>query len=259
MSDKKRHVLEFLNQGIRFDGRKADEFRKIEIETGFISTAEGSAKVKFGDTEVIAGIKMSVGTPYPDSMDEGVLMVGAELLPIASTEFESGPPSIESIELARVIDRAIRESHMMDTKKLCIKSGEQVWMVQVDLVPLNADGNLIDACALASIAALKDAKFPKLVNGVVDYKDPTKNKIPLNDEPLSITIFKIGDHLVVDPTRSEELLADARLTFGIKSNGNICSMQKGSLTPLTVDEVNKMALLATKKVTELRKSLSKVK
>jgi exosome complex component RRP42 len=69
--EKQNHVLHYLKNDTRFDGRKKDEYRPIEVETGFIKTAEGSARVKIGNTEVLAGIKFEVGTPYPDIPEEG--------------------------------------------------------------------------------------------------------------------------------------------------------------------------------------------
>jgi len=63
----KEHILQALSKGIRFDGRKAEDFREISVEIGVSKSAEGSARVKIGDTEVIAGIKMGVETPYPDT------------------------------------------------------------------------------------------------------------------------------------------------------------------------------------------------
>ena len=47
---KKDYVLSKLREGERIDGRKFDEFRKIEIQTNVISKAEGSALVKLGNT-----------------------------------------------------------------------------------------------------------------------------------------------------------------------------------------------------------------
>ncbi|HME87067.1 MAG TPA: RNA-binding protein, partial [Candidatus Nanoarchaeia archaeon] len=126
--DKKKFI-DYLAKGIRFDGRKPDEFRKMKIEYGVTATAEGSARVTLGDTVVMAGVKMEIGKPYPDTPDQGGLMVGAELLALASPEFESGPPSEWAVEVARVVDRGIRESHAIDVHKLLIKSGEQAWTV----------------------------------------------------------------------------------------------------------------------------------
>ena len=51
-------------------------------------SAEGSAKVTMGDTVVVAGVKMEFGQTYPDTPDEGSIMVSAELLPLSSPEYE---------------------------------------------------------------------------------------------------------------------------------------------------------------------------
>lgn len=249
------HINEALKKGIRLDGRKKDEFRPITIEVGMLFTAEGSAKVTCGDTEVIAGVKMDVMKPYADTQDQGVMMFGAELLPLSSPEFESGPPAIESIEVARVIDRGIREGHAMDTKKLCIRPGELVWNVMVDVVPLNYDGNLIDLGGLASLAAIYNARMPRLENDKVVSGSKTEEGIPMEHMPLPITIIKIGDNLLVDPTEVEYESADARLTVAVLEDGNLCAMQKGGDASLTVKDLNEMLDLAISKSKELRQKL----
>jgi len=118
MSEERKHLLNTLNLNLRYDGRKLDEYRKIVVETNCVKNAEGSARVKIGNTEVIAGVKMAIEKPYPDTPDEGMLMVGAELLPMSNPDFELGPPGIQAIELARVVDRAIRESKIVDMRNL---------------------------------------------------------------------------------------------------------------------------------------------
>ncbi|MFH1589319.1 MAG: exosome complex protein Rrp42 [archaeon] len=253
--DIKKHINKSLKQNIRMDGRKNDEFRKIKIETGIIATAEGSARVTCGDTEVIAGVKMSLGTPYPDKPNEGVLMTGAELHPMSNPTFESGPPKEGAIEVARVIDRGIRESGTIDTKKLCIKAGEKVWMISLDISPINMDGNLIDIGALAGMAALKNAYFPEMKDGVVDYKHKSKKSLPISKTPIEVTILKIGENFIVDPTFEEEGMADARLTVAVLEDDGLCAMQKGGDSPLSEAEVSLMVDLAIKKSKELRKLL----
>jgi exosome complex component RRP42 len=253
----KEHIVASLKKGVRLDGRKPDEFRKVTIVTGTIETAEGSAVVRCGDTEVIAGVKMAIGKPYADRPDSGTLTVGAELLPISNPLFESGPPSTESIELARVIDRGVRESKAIDEHALCIKPGEQVWMVNVDLCPLNTDGNLIDVGALAAIAALKTTMLPAVADGVVDYKQKTSERLPVGIIPIPVTVIKIGDTLLVDPTADEFGVADARLTITTEEDGTICSLQKGGDASLTLAEVDAMVTLGTAKAKELRTILTK--
>jgi len=243
-----------LESGVRFDGRKLDEFKKpIIIELGISKNAEGSAKVTWGETEVVVGIKMNVGIPYPDSPDKGVLITGAELAPMSSPDFETGPPGQQAIELARVVDRGIREANMIDTKKLCIKEGELVWTVFLDIYTLNDSGNLIDAAALAAVAALSNTVFPKLEGNQIKFGEFTKNKLPINLLPITSTAVKIGNKILVDPSLDEEKAIDARITVAVSEKGDIHAMQKGGSVGLTIDEVDQMIDLAIKKSKELRK------
>jgi exosome complex component RRP42 len=169
--------------------------------------------------------------------------------------FESGPPGIQAIELARVVDRCIRESKAIDTKKLCIKTGELVWTLVVDIIPINDDGNLFDASALAVTLALKDAKFPKLEGNKIDYKSLTNKKLPIVTQPISVTVLKIGKHFIVDPLLQEEEVLDARLTVASLEDGTICALQKGGSISLSQADIEKMIDIAIEKAKELRKYL----
>jgi len=249
----REHIIKLFEAGTRLDGRKLDEYRKISLDVDVISTAEGSARVKIGKTDVISGVKLEVMEPYPDTQDQGSIMVGAELLPLSSPNFELGPPSKDAVELARIVDRGIRESKALDLKKLCIKEGEKVWMLIIDLVTINHDGNLFDASALAAIAALKNMKFPEYKDGVINNKKKTDKKLELMDIPLSVTVSKIGDKFIVDPDSEEEKAVDARLTVASLSDGTLCALQKGGDYPLTAEDVSKMIEIAIEKGKELRK------
>ena len=249
----REHIIKLFEAGTRLDGRKLDEYRKISLDVDVISTAEGSARVKIGKTDVISGVKLEVMEPYPDTQDQGSIMVGAELLPLSSPNFELVPPSKDAVELARSVDTGIRESKALDLKKLCIKEGEKVWMLIIDLVTINHDGNLFDASALAAIAALKNMKFPEYKDGVINNKKKTDKKLELMDIPLSVTVSKIGDKFIVDPDSEEEKAVDARLTVASLSDGTLCALQKGGNYPLTAEDVSKMIEIAIEKGKELRK------
>ena len=252
-------IRKYLAEGKRFDGRTPDQYRDLTIETGVSKNAEGSAKVKLGNTEVLVGVKMNVGAPYPDSQEDGNLMVTAELLPLSSPRFESGPPKFPAIELGRVLDRAVRESKFIDTKKLCIKKGEVVWTVFIDVYSINDDGNLLDAAGIGIISALKTAKIPKYdeKEEKVLHGELTDKNIPLSKNmPISITVHKIGEGLIVDPTREEEDLCETRITIGM-SDGVISSMQKGEKKEITIEEFNKALDLAEKSCKEISKIIEK--
>jgi exosome complex component RRP42 len=255
IEELRERYIESLKQGIRFDGRKLDQYRKISIQYNITKNAEGSARVRIGETEVIVGVKMEIGEPFPDKPDEGTIMVGAELLPLSNPEFESGPPGIEAIELARVVDRGIRESKAIDFKKLCIEKGKKAWIIMIDIVTINDAGNLFDASSLAALAALKDTRFPKYDGEKVDYKTKTKEKITLSSLPLSVTVLKIGENFIIDPDIEEEKIYDARLTVATMDNNKLCALQKGGDYTLTESNISDMIEIAIKKTVELRRLL----
>jgi exosome complex component RRP42 len=252
-------IREYLGEGKRFDGRKLDEFREITIETGISKNAEGSARVRIGKTEVLVGIKMDVAAPYPDSKDRGNLMVTSELLPLSSPRIELGPPQFDAIELARVIDRGIRESKFIELEKLCIKEGEKVWTVFIDIYSINDDGNLLDAAGIGAVVALKNAKIPKYdeETGKTQFGEWTDKKVPLKkDIPVSLTVHKIGSHLVLDPTKEEEDISETRVTIAIAGE-TIHSMQKGNSKELDAEEFKKVLDLAEEAAREINKKIEK--
>src|SRR3989454_1007929 len=154
------HVYRLASTGQRVDGRRLDEPRKLSVARTFVKTAEGSARVQLGNTDVLVGVKMSVGEPYPDTPNTGVLSTSVELIPMASPTFEAGPPRPDAIELARVVDRGIRESKMVNMEKLCITPKEKVWILFIDIHVLDFDGNLFDACSYAAVSALASTIAP---------------------------------------------------------------------------------------------------
>jgi len=259
----KEKLKAMFAEGKRFDRRGLLDYRDLEVTYGVSNKAEGSARVKIGKTEVIAGVKLQVGEPYPDSPDKGNLMVSGDLLPLASPRFESGPPGFDAIELPRLIDRAIRSSGLIEFEKLVITKGEKVWTIIVDVYPINDDGSLIDAGTTAAFAALKDAYFPELdKDGNIDYEKKTKKKLPLVKDifPISFTFHKLGDSLILDPTREEEEASDTRITFGISEwNGQkmLNSCQKKGEATLSGKDISEIMKTIPKKFEDLSKKLKK--
>ena len=259
----KKKIANLLKQDKRLDGRKPFEFREITIEKDISNKAEGSARVKIGKTEVIVGVKMDVQKPYPDHEDEGTMMTSMEFSPICGDRYDSGPPRIDAIEVARVVDRGIRESGFIDFKKLCIKEGEKVWSVLIDIYAINDDGNVFDAAALGALTALKSAKLPVYdeKEEAVKFGEFTKNPIPLTDNtPLSLTFHKIENSIILDPNREEEDSAEARITISLsspKKDKIINSMQKGGIKEISIDELNSIIKESEKTYDKMFQSLVK--
>jgi len=248
----KDRIKSLAEKGKRGDGRGIDDYREIHIEKGVYKSAEGSARVTIGETEIIAGIKLGVGEPFPDMPNSGVLTTSAELIPLASPTFESGPPDEDSIELARVVDRGIRESGCIDLQKLCITEKEKVWVVFIDLHVLDYDGNLFDTASLAALTALLNARMPKLEGDEIIYGELT-TPLPIAEKPIATTFVKLGNAICVDPSLEEEEIMDARLTAITTSKGELCAMQKSSAGLFSKEEVLNMVDRSIEKGRELRR------
>jgi len=246
------YALELIQKGKRIDGRKFDEFRTIEITTNAISTAEGSARVKIGETEVVAGVKIGVGTPFPDTPNKGILVVNTEFTPLASPEFESGPPGENAIELSRIVDRGIRESDTIELEKLCLVEGEKVFSTFVDIHIINHQGNLQDAAALACVAALKNAMLPKLENDKIVRGEHDK-PLPVVFTPINVTVSKVGENFILDPNYEEEKNLDSKLSISVRNDDNVCALQKQGRKEIKFEDVEKMLDMAIEKSKELRK------
>jgi exosome complex component RRP42 len=250
-------IREMVRDGERLDGRDLDEYREINIETDYINeTAEGSAFVSIGNTKVVVGLKVGVEEPYDDRPDQGTIVTNAELAPMAAREYESGPPQEDGVELARVVDRGIREAEAVDLTDLCIKEGEKVFTLFLDVHVLNDDGNLIDASALGAMAALMTGYMPEYdeETGELD-RDTEAGDIPLQEEVVTVTGRKINGRLLWDTTREEKEALDARLTVSINDDGNIVAMQKGEMQPYSQEEIRETLEQAQEKTEMLREKL----
>ena len=242
-----------IREGKRLDGRKFDEYRKISVETDISKNADGSCRVKIGETEVVCGTKCLPVEPYPDTPNEGSISVGLEMLPIASPEFETGPPQPRSIEMARVVDRGIRESHALDFSKLSIKDGEKVWSIFIDLYTINDSGNFFDACSLAALKALSETRLPKLDDKFQLVKGEYGKKLELARLPLEITFYKVADKIILDPTVAEEEASNDRFTVAVTDDEYLSAFQKGGAGSFSAAEIHQCIETALKKTKEMRK------
>ena len=247
-----KYAIELLENGKRIDGRKFDEFRKIVIEPNVIEKAEGSCRVRLGDTEVIAGVKMEIAEPFSDTPEEGILIVNAEFTPLASPDFESGPPSENAIELARVVDRGIRESKCINLEELCLIPKEKVWGVFVDIHIINHQGNLLDCAALAVLVALLNTKIPKVKNDEI-VRGEFDKPLPMQFKPTTVTVCKIGDKFLIDPIFDEESVVETKISIAVREDNKICAIQKQGIRELSIGEIEKIIDIAFEKSAEIRK------
>lgn len=239
---ERTYIRDLLEKGERIDGRGLMEGRPIQVIPNVIKKAEGSAMVKWGETVVLAGIKTQLGSPFSDTPNTGVITVNVELSPISSPINESGPPGPQAIELARVVDRGIRESKVipMEDPKLCVIPGKKVWIIFVDIYVIDDGGNLFDASAFAAMAALANARLKQVVIDedleevtLLDETEP----LPRVGSVVGLTFSKTNNTILYDPNLIEDRGKEARFSLAITDQNVVCSMQKGESGTFTQTEI----------------------
>lgn len=92
---------------------------------------------------------------------------------------------------------------------------------------LECGGNVFDAASLAVKAALFNTRIPRVTAAVQDGGsiDLTLSDDPFDCERLDIdrvpnlvTICKIGEHCVVDPSAEEEVCSSANVVIGVSND-----------------------------------------
>lgn len=126
----------------------------------------------------------------------------------------------QEVLLSRLIEKAIRRSHALDTETLCIVAGQKCWTVRADVHFLDHDGALVDASCIAVIAALSHFKRPDVsVDGESVTIHTLKERVPvplsLLHHPICVTFsfFDGGEVVLMDATLQEEQLREGLMTI----------------------------------------------
>src|SRR5437868_6555283 len=123
---------------MRTDNRRPDQMRPVEIQTGYLKTAEGSALITVGNTRVLcaASIENTV-PPFLRGSGKGWVTAEYAMLPRATVtrsprEVVKGRQSGRTHEIQRLIGRSLRA--VVDLEAL----GERSVMIDCDVI--QADG-----------------------------------------------------------------------------------------------------------------------
>lgn len=153
-----------------------------------------------------------------------------------------GSQTVEQTQsmLSQLMLDILNESKCVDDRSLCIASGKLAWALYIDLICLNHEGNVQDACVLAMISALRTVRLPEV--GLVDVEEdgtggqikltyPIKyTQIKLNCEPVCTTMFAIetqgGVVLLSDPNKLEEDFARTFLLVCTLNDTQMCLVRK---------------------------------
>ncbi|XP_071951787.1 exosome complex component RRP43-like [Antedon mediterranea] len=251
----------FLKEDIRPDGRSLDEIRPTILNVGSISTAEGSALVKLGHTSVICGIKAALAKPTAEQPTQGFLVPNVDLPPLCSSRFKVGPPSDQAQVVSQLIADIIKNAGVIDLGSLCISEDKLCWVLYCDLVCLDYDGNVVDACMIALIAALQNVLLASVeINSETLLAETSREKtVKLNIQQQPVcTTFAIFDDtiLIADPTIEEEDLATGVVTIALNKNNHLCCLHKPGGSPLTENQLQDCINRGKLRATEVRKLIT---
>jgi len=248
-------VVKALSENLRLDKRGVYDARDTHIE--FLKT-RGACIVSLGNTKVTSQVSSEILKPKDTRPNEGLLRINLELSPMAAQHFEQNKQSDYSVELNRLLERNVKQSRCLDVEALCIRAGEKVWQIRVDLNVLNQDGNILDCANTALICALSHYRLPEVsVTGdeVKIFTSEERNPIPLTilHIPLTTTFafFDQGKYLLVDPSELEERCMDGKLVIGMNRHREICTMQLSGNILLLKDQIKRCVNIAASKVTQL--------
>ncbi|KAI5459921.1 ribosomal protein S5 domain 2-type protein [Mariannaea sp. PMI_226] len=228
---EKTFLIQALQEGLRLDGRKFDQFRQLELKFG---DEYGVVEVQFGKTRVLAKVSAEVTVPYSDRPFDGVFTITSELSPMVAPSYEVNRPSQEEVLLSRLLEKTIRRSNALDTESLCLIAGQKCWSIRVDLHVLSHDGNLTDCACLAVVAALRHFRKPDTtIEGetLTVYTAAEREPVPLSwlHSPFCVTFSffgEEGEQVLVDSTWLEEQLRVSTCTYSINKHGEICQIAK---------------------------------
>lgn len=221
---EKTFILHGVEDDLRCDGRTRSDYRPIEIETGLVTHANGSCRLRLANTDVLVAVKSEIDIPHMDKPDEGKITFFVDCSANAAPEFEGRGGEELAMEFSSTLQGAYRSRQAFNLKNLSILAGHRCWKLYVDVLILECGGNLYDAVSLAVKGALFNTRLPKVTAAVMDggsvdltlSEDPYDFvKLDVDTVPILITICKIGEHCIVDPSAEEEVCSSASLVVGV--------------------------------------------
>ena len=217
--------------GVRTDGRGATDLRPVKLELGVLKWAEGSCRIRVGDTEVLCAATIEDRIP-PHLRGSGTGWVTAEysMLPRATaerTQRESAKGRIggRTHEIQRLVGRSLRG--VVDLAKL----GERTVTVDCDVI--QADGGTRCASITGGYVALGMALIKYGMERLLVHK------------VSAISVGMVEGHLLLDLDYSEDSRADVDFNVVGTDNATYVELQgTAEHRPFSRQDVDRLLDLA---------------
>ena len=192
----------------RSNDRAFDQLRDVNVETGIISNAEGSALIKFGNTHVICTASIENSVPrWMKNSNEGWITAEYGMLPRSThermgREAARGKQSGRTQEIQRLIGRSLRQSVNLEYLK--------DHTITIDCDVIQADGGTRTASITGGCIAL----FSAIQNKLKDHRAIKKHV-------AAISIGLLNDQPILDLDYTEDSSAETDLNLVMDEDNGI--------------------------------------
>ena len=271
---EKKYIIDGIKNGIRYDGRKLNDFRPITIENDIFPHLNGSSRIKIADdTDIVCSVKVEVleidnNNNNNDNIIDNLIEINIEF---SSNYNNFKIEDRKLIEYGNILSKELQsiyiESNIINNKQLCIIPNKFYWIIYIDILILQLDGNPIDICSLASLIALQCTKIPKIELCLDDdftiSNDLTDSiKVDMSNIPIIISISKIDNINLFDTNNDENSCSNNIISIAINKYGNCCGILKHSIGTINyndlkiiLNEANIVAKSIFSKIEEYNQSL----
>lgn len=222
--------ISFFKDGLRLDGRRADELRPVKIEVGVLARADGSCYIEMGGNKVIAAVygPREVHPRHLQEVTRAIVRYRYNMASFSVEERKRPGPDRRSHELSKVSRQAL--------EPVILTSFFPRSVIDVFVEILQADAGTRTAGINAAAVALADAG------------------IPMKSMVSSCAAGKVGDTIVLDPMKEEDNFGQADLPIAMTPNGDLTLMQMdGNLTPDEFRKAVEMAMKGARDIYELQR------
>ncbi len=238
---------------VRPDHRAATELRPLEIVPNFVSSAEGSALIRLGETQVICTASVEDGVPpFQKGSGKGWLTSEYSMIPRATStrtprESTRGRQSGRTMEIQRLIGRSLRA--VIDLEAL----GERTAWLDCDVI--RADGGTRTASVTGSLVALGLAMQKLLAHRTLKAN-------PLKDYLAAISVGIVGSEKLLDLSYAEDSTAEVDMNIVMTGSGMLVETQATAEgRTFSTDDLNaliELARPAIQHLVEVQKSILKL-
>lgn len=261
------------------DGRSRDSLRPFVLDCDVVPSANGSARLRMDKTDVIVAVKAEIG--QPDSVDGenlGRVNINVDCSANMCGQFERGEAERLGVSLSSQLRTILVNSGAIPRHKLCLVVGKICWILNIDVMVNSSSGNLLDIVALTIKAALRATVIPhitiirkgKAVSSDYDRSNDNGDDVEIevsddpNDShtlstwdqliPYVVSICRVGNHLIADPTLEEEKCIGSKLAMAFSETSRLLGTFKlgsGSFSAENVVECLSMGNEVSKNLTSV--------